>query len=121
MRLKILFLTIFALFIVSFLNSGEPEYPKIVNVEYDVQMRKSPYFMDFLWYTKIQGIDRTHRMELNVIMLDKQGNILYEFKELVEIKPKELQIFDGVKIIKSSIIKNLDKVSFKLGLISKKY
>ena len=119
MRKIILFLLI--LFIgIAF--SGEPEYPKILDVNYDIHYRhgKTEY-ADLSYAIEIQGTNTVYTMLLEVILYNSANIEIKTFKQMVMIKDIKYQVFKETKMIPVTLASDIVNIGVRLKSLSKKY
>ena len=106
-------------------NSGESPYPEIKDFSYNIEYRKvKTLYVDFIWETKIQGKYDTQKVLLNIVFYNKNGDEIHTISELLKVKPKELQKFNGQHLVSfrySNEIKRGGRIGVTLGVLSKKY
>jgi hypothetical protein len=119
MKIIVFILILFLSF--GLLNSGESPYPQIKSLEHQIEYRDGTKYVDFIWQVEIQGKRKSYRMLLEIIIYDEEENELKRFESLIDIQPKELQIFGERRMIQNYVAQNLNKVGANLSFLQKKY
>lgn len=102
-------------------SEGELEYPKIINVKYNLIERKSKEFLDVDYLVEIQGAYKDYSLLLEVNLYNSDKQIIKIYKQIVEIKKSEFQVFTGTKLIQYSIAEQTKFVGAKLKTLKKSY
>ena len=124
-EMKIILASILVLMFFGLLSSGDSPYPVIKDFSYDMASRKvKTLYVDFNWNVKIQGKYDTQKVLLNIIFYNKDDEEIHIISELLQVKPKALQKFDGEHLVLLQVANELKRggrIGVTLGVIKKKY